>query len=155
MEARLVATGLVVVLRPQMSESAPRLPKEFVEVLDLAFNADRRAVDLFQQFLTCVTYSRSFASLLIDVAQGKRNDSWEVRRFATLMLQEHLLSLPASNTLEFRIVLHAPWASSRERRDYAEPRTQGRVFLSRSCLDSSGSFGGGWPGRAVRFDLAA
>ena len=88
-----------------MSESEPRLPEEFVEVLDFVFDADRRAVDLFQQFLTCRTYSRSFALLLIEVALGNRSDSWEVRRLATLMLQEHLLSLCANNTLEFRIIL--------------------------------------------------
>jgi hypothetical protein len=88
-----------------MSESTLRLSAEIVEVLDRAFDSDRRVVALFQQFFTRVTYSGSFALSLIDVAQGKRGDSWEVRRLATLMLQEHLLSLPASNTPEFKIVL--------------------------------------------------
>jgi hypothetical protein len=88
-----------------MSESTPRLLAEFIEVLDRSFGADRHLRELFQQFLNCVTYSRSFALALIDVAQGKQGDSWEIRRVASLMLQEHLLSLPASNLPEFKIVL--------------------------------------------------
>ena len=88
-----------------MSRSSLPLLPDFVEILDLEFGGDRRVAELFQHFLTCVNYSRSLAFLLIDVAQGIRGDSWEVRRLATLMLQEHLLSLPAGDTIEFKIVL--------------------------------------------------
>jgi hypothetical protein len=88
-----------------MSESTPELPAELIEVLERAFGAACHVRELFQQFLNCVSYSRSFALSLIYIAQGKRGDSWEVRRLATLMLQEHLLSLPASNSPEFKIVL--------------------------------------------------
>ena len=76
-----------------MSESPIRLPTEFVEAIELEFGDDRRVLDLFQRFMASVNYSRSFAFSLIDVAQGRCGDSWEVRRLATLMLQQHLLSL--------------------------------------------------------------
>lgn len=82
-----------------------RLPKDLFEVLRLEFAGDERAVDLFRQFLECATYSRQFVWLLIDVARGTLRDSWEVRQLATLMLQEHLLALDASNTAEFSLIL--------------------------------------------------
>ena len=88
-----------------MSESTPPLAGDLAEALDLASDADGRAADLFRQFLACGTYSRPLAMSLIDVAQGGCGDSWEVRCLATLMLQEHLLSLPAGNLAEFRVVL--------------------------------------------------
>jgi hypothetical protein len=87
-----------------MSESPPRLPKDFVEALELEFGDDRRVLHLFQQFIAYATYDRSFALSLIDVAKGRAGDSWEVRRLAALMLQQHLLPLRAGDTQEFRIV---------------------------------------------------
>jgi hypothetical protein len=88
-----------------MSQPPPRFPREFVEVLGREFGGDARAVRLFRQFMTRGSYSRAFASALIDVAQGRCDDSWEVRRLATLMLQQHLLSLRPGDAPEFAIVL--------------------------------------------------
>ena len=97
---------------------------------------------MFQQFLNCVTYSRSFALSLIDVAQGRRGDSWEVRRLATLMLQEHLLSLPASNSPEFKIIFQHLGLEVAKRRECAEAGYSRRGIPAEIFPDSSGSFGG-------------
>src|SRR4029079_4688459 len=90
---------------PDMSESTPTLAEELAEALDLSSDADGRAAGLFRQFLASGTYSRPLALSLIDVAQGRRGDSWEVRGLATLMLQEPLLALPAGRLAEFRFIL--------------------------------------------------
>src|SRR5690242_4828426 len=65
---------------PDMSESTPTLAEELAEALDLSSDADGRAAGLFRQFLASVTYSRPLALSLINVAQGRCGDSWEVRR---------------------------------------------------------------------------
>lgn len=74
-------------------------------IIGRAFDGDQRATDLFQRFLNCRSYSRQFVLLLIDVARGTHRDTWQVRRLAILMLQEHLLALDASDTREFGFVL--------------------------------------------------
>jgi hypothetical protein len=88
-----------------MSQSTRCVPPESVDILDLASAGDSSFVGLFEQFVATSKYSRSFALLLIEVARGLRGNSWEVRCLAALMLQEHLLSVPAANTREFEIVL--------------------------------------------------
>jgi hypothetical protein len=88
-----------------MREPTPPLAGEFAEALDLASNADGRVAVLFRRFLASEKYSRTLAMSLIDVAQGRCGDSWEVRRLATLTLQEHLLALPAGHLAEFRVIL--------------------------------------------------
>lgn len=75
-----------------------------VEVLQLEFNGNPRAIELFQWFFEAATYSRPFVLHLLETARGKRGDSWDVRRFATRMLQEHLLSMDANDVREFGIV---------------------------------------------------
>jgi hypothetical protein len=76
-----------------------------VNVLHEEFGGDRCAVLLFQQFFGAAAYSRQFALLLTDIARGQHSNSWEIRRLAALMLQEHLLKLDVENTSEFRFVL--------------------------------------------------
>jgi hypothetical protein len=88
-----------------MIESTPSLAGQLTEALDLGSDAEGRAADLFRQFLARGTYSRPLALSFIHVAQGRYGDSWEVRRLATLMLQEHLLGLPVGRLSEFRVVL--------------------------------------------------
>jgi hypothetical protein len=81
------------------------LSDALVKVLHDEFGGDRYAVLLFEQFFQATTYSRRFALLLIDVARGRHSCSWEIRRLAALMLQEHLLTLDVENTSEFCFVL--------------------------------------------------
>ena len=76
-----------------------------IKVLHDEFSGDRYAVLLFEQFLHATAYSRQFFLHLIDVARGRHSHSWEIRRFAALMLQEHLLMLAVENTSEFRFIL--------------------------------------------------
>src|SRR5262245_39441364 len=82
-----------------------RLSDAMVKLLHDEFAGDRCAVLLFQQFVRAAAYSRQFALLLTDVARGQHSYSWEIRRLAALMLQEHLLKLEVENTSEFRFVL--------------------------------------------------
>jgi hypothetical protein len=82
-----------------------RLSEAMVKLLHDEFAGDRCAVLLFQQFFRAATYSRQFALLLTDVARGQHFYSWEIRRLAALMLQEHLLKLEVRNTSEFRFIL--------------------------------------------------
>ena len=81
-----------------------RLSDASVKILLGEFGGDRCAVLLFQQFFHATAYSRQFALLLTDVVRGRHSYSWEVRRLAALMLQEHLLKLEVKNTSEFRFL---------------------------------------------------
>ena len=80
------------------------LSDAFLKVFDEEIIADRRAVLLVQQFLHAGAYNRQFALLLIEVARGRAGDSWEIRRLAALMLQEHILKLDVENISEFRFI---------------------------------------------------
>jgi SOS response regulatory protein OraA/RecX len=82
-----------------------RLSDALVKALRDEFSGEQRAVLLFQQFVHATAYSRQFALLLTDVARGRHADSWEIRRLAALLLQEHLLKLDVANTREFRFIL--------------------------------------------------
>lgn len=67
----------------------------------LEYDGDNRADRLFRRFVDLTAYSRPFTRELIDTGRGARNDAWDVRCLAALMLQEHLLLLSAGDTEEF------------------------------------------------------
>lgn len=60
---------------------------------------------LFVEFLVETDYQEGLVVRLLDVAQGKAGHSWDVRRLATLMLENQLLNIPVDHPEAFHLVL--------------------------------------------------
>src|SRR4051812_28106081 len=73
-------------------------------LLATEFDDALRAYDLFNEFLQCRFYSRSYSVKLLSVAKGEAGDAWEIRRLATLMLEHQLSKLPAEAIDEFDLL---------------------------------------------------
>lgn len=68
------------------------------------FGQSRPAHALVEEFLPLTSYSRDFASRLLDVARGASGHAWEVRRLAALMLENQLLKLAPDDLAELDLI---------------------------------------------------
>ena len=77
------------------------IPARLLNIVATEFNEDGRAYDLFDEFFRRDHYSRDFSLRLIETARGAENASWDIRRLATLMLENQALKIFAEDTREF------------------------------------------------------
>ncbi|MEW6213380.1 MAG: hypothetical protein AB1631_34110, partial [Acidobacteriota bacterium] len=86
-------------MKPARKLSRPSIPAYLLSVIAAEFDDPQPASRLFEEFLQQKSYSRSFASTLIDMARG--NSTWEIRRLAALMLEHQVLKIAADDLDEF------------------------------------------------------
>lgn len=83
-----------------------RAPDRLRDLVASEFEDDAgSAHELFDKLLRSETYCRSFSLDLIDIAEGGRGNSWEIRRLAVLMLEHQILKIPARDVDEFDLLL--------------------------------------------------
>ncbi len=90
-------------MNPSKSRPYPNLPERFRHLI--AHEFEHGALALFDEFLPRRVYCRNFALKLIGMARRDAGESWELRRLAALMLENHLLKLAPDNTEEFDLIL--------------------------------------------------
>ena len=76
-----------------------------LRLLSTQFDDPRRAYDLFAEFLSHSSFSKSLCLKLLAVAQDRTGTAWEIRRLAVLMLEHQTLKIPPDNLDEFNFVL--------------------------------------------------
>lgn len=76
-----------------------------LSVVTTQFEDDAQAYSLVEEFLDQQTYSKVFATRLIQVARGTTGASWDLRRVAILMLENQILKIPARNLSDFDFLL--------------------------------------------------
>lgn len=89
------------------TRSYKNIPDSLLDIVSVEFGGSRRAYELFDRFLSHMSYDRDFAFALIKSAAGGRRDSWEIRRLAALMLENQVLRLPPENIDEYDSLLCA------------------------------------------------
>jgi len=75
--------------------SSAQLSAHLLRVISGEFADADRVADLFSEFLGHQSYNRSLAVKLLAAARGQGGGGWEVRRLATLMLENQVLKIPA------------------------------------------------------------
>jgi len=93
------------VIPREMKRSQNRLPGRLSDqlrrVIAAEFGEDRRACNLFEDFLEPRPYRSDFSLKLLEIGQGETKDSWEIRRLAILMLEHEVLKLPVEKIAEY------------------------------------------------------
>ncbi len=92
-------------MKPARKLSRPDLPAHLSSVIANEFEDRLLASELFEQFLNQKSYSRAFASRLIDTARGSSREGWEIRRLAVLMLEHQVLKISDDDLDEFDFLL--------------------------------------------------
>lgn len=87
------------------SRSHSCLSPQLLAIITSQFPDPIRASELLTEFLDCRSYSRDLTVKLIETASGQHGHEWETRRLAALMLENHVLKIPSTNSDEWDFVL--------------------------------------------------
>lgn len=90
-------------MKPKPAKNLRR--ERLLNILALRFEGDVEAYALLEKFLDNETYNKTFCKLLIQIARGESSASWELRRFAVLMLEHQILKIPARNINDFDFIV--------------------------------------------------
>src|SRR5436305_3130538 len=88
-------------MKPVRARSSARLSAHLLRIITSEFADVDRVAELFSEFLSQQSYSRSLAMKLLAAARGQAGDGWEVRHLATLMLENQVLKIPAEDLDEW------------------------------------------------------
>jgi len=90
-------------MKPKPAKNSQR--ESLLSMLTLRFEGEAGAYALLEKFLSCETYNKTFCKELIQIARGKNDASWELRRLAVLMLEHQILKIPARSLDDFDFIL--------------------------------------------------
>jgi len=90
-------------MKPKPAKNSQR--ESLLSMLTLRFEGEAGAYALLEKFLSCETYNKTFCKELIQIARGKNDASWELRRLAVLMLEHQILKIPARSLNDFDFIL--------------------------------------------------
>ena len=92
-------------MKPKPAKDLRR--ERLLRVLTLHFEDATQAYPLVEELLEQQSYNQQLCSRLIEVARGRTDASWDLRRLAVLMLENQILKIPPTRLTDFDFVLTA------------------------------------------------
>ena len=90
-------------MKPKPAKNLQR--ERLLSTLKLRFEGDAPSYELLEKFLDNEGYNQTFCKELVQIARGRTDASWELRRLAVLMLEHQILKLPTHSVNDFEFIL--------------------------------------------------